>query len=392
MSPKNKKIGLVTPWFGQFCQGGAETISRELAENLKQNGLEIEILTTCVRDFTDNWNHNFYKPGKYQENGLSVKRFRVKPGFHKIFQKIVNSGGALNDAEEKTFIENSVNSPGLYQYLEENQNLYDFFVFIPYLYGTTYFGIQATPEKAVLIGCLHDEPYAYLKIFRQMYQKARALVYLSRPEKELAEKIYQVSQKPNFIGGAVKIPPAGEAEKFRRKFGIPCELVIYSGRREAGKNVPLLISYFLQFKKQNPTDLKLVLSGPESLTLPAEAKNEIIDLGILSPQDKADALAQASLLIQPSVHESFSIVIMEAWINQKPVLVNENCAVTKDFVSLSQGGLYFANYLEFEAALNYLLKNPTVRQKMGQNGRKFVFENLSWEKVITKYLDFLEKI
>lgn len=392
---KPKKIALVVPWFGQYTTGGAETIGRELAGHLAKAGLEVEILTTCVRDFTHKWNQNFYKPAILQENNLIVRRFRVKPGNHKIFHTLIykiNSGLKLNKAQEKNFVENSVRSWDLENFLQKNNQNYDFFIFIPYLYGTTFFGLQAVPEKSILIGCLHDERYAYLNIFKEMYQKARALVYLSRAEKLLAEKIYGVGKKPNLIGGASEIPAAGEAVAFRKKFQISEDFVLYSGRREIGKNVPLLVNYFLEYKKRNPSPLKLILIGPEKIGLPENSKNEIIDLGLLSNQDKSNALAAARFLIQPSVNESFSIVIMEAWLNQKPVLVHAGCAVTRDFVEQAQAGLYFANYPEFEEAVSFLLNNQAARQKMGSNGRKFVLENLSWEKMIPKYLEFFQAL
>ena len=41
-------------------------------------GIEVEILTTCVKQFTSDWNKNHYKPGNYLENGITVKRFKVR--------------------------------------------------------------------------------------------------------------------------------------------------------------------------------------------------------------------------------------------------------------------------------------------------------------------------
>ncbi len=54
----------------------------------------------------------------------------------------------------------------------------------------------------------------------------------------------------------------------------------------------------------------------------------------------------------------------------------------------SNAGLYYTNYREFEKELILLLENDALRNDMGRNGRKFVEDNYSWEKVI-KNIDSL---
>ena len=53
----------------------------------------------------------------------------------------------------------------------------------------------------------------------------------------------------------------------------------------------------------------------------AVSYTHLIDLGFVPIQDKYDAYAAAELLCQPSKHESFSYVIMESWLCERPVLV-----------------------------------------------------------------------
>jgi glycosyltransferase involved in cell wall biosynthesis len=42
------------------------------------------------------------------------------------------------------------------------------------------------------------------------------------------------------------------------------------------------------------------------------------------------------------------------------------------------------NQQEFADAINMLLKDPVLRQRMGENGRKYVLEDRSWESVARK--------
>lgn len=59
-----KKIGFVTPWYGENISGGAEAALRDITGHLFAAGMEVEILSTCVKEFHSNWNCNYYKPGK----------------------------------------------------------------------------------------------------------------------------------------------------------------------------------------------------------------------------------------------------------------------------------------------------------------------------------------
>ena len=50
-----QKIGFVIPWFGENIPGGAEMELREVTAHLQKAGMEVEILTTCVKEFTADW-------------------------------------------------------------------------------------------------------------------------------------------------------------------------------------------------------------------------------------------------------------------------------------------------------------------------------------------------
>ena len=137
-------------------------------------------------------------------------------------------------------------------------------------------------------------------------------------------------------------------------------------------------------------DIKLVLIGGGEVNIPDTIKNDVIDLGFVDIQDKYDACAGAICLCQPSKNESFSIVIMESWLTERPVLVHSQCNVTSDFARESNSGLYFDNYFEFEGCLNYYIDNPQTASQMGHSGRQFVLDNFKWDVVLKKFMNFLE--
>ena len=388
-----KAIGFVTPWYGDKIPGGAEMELRGLVKHLIAAGVECEILTTCVEKFGSDWNVNYHKPVFTVENDVPVRRFRVRKrdtaAFDRVNAKLMQ-GYEISLQEEEIFLSEMVNSPDLYSYMEKNVSEYSLFVFIPYMFGTTYYGCQVCPEKSILIPCLHDEAYARMKLFRRVYSKVGGMVFNAEPEKELAKQLYEVTGDAfKTIGIGVENQAIADAKRFRTKYQIASPFVLYAGRKEEGKRVHVLIDYFARYKHRNPSDLKLVLIGGGEIDLPSE---EIIDLGFVPAQDKYDAYAAASVFCNPSQFESFSLVIMESWLAGRPVIVNGDCAVTRSFVSQCNGGLYYENYLEFEKCVTYMLTHAEVANQMGQNGQKFVQGNFTWDVIVDRYKKYFEQM
>lgn len=385
------KLAFVTPWYGNI-PGGAESECRRTVENLKKHGVEVEILTTCVKEFLSDWSTNFYKEGTYDLNGVTIRRFMVRKRdtvrFDKINYKLMRNL-KISPEEEQIFMREMVNSPNLYSYISEHGTDYDYFLFIPYMFGTTYYGSRIYPEKSILIPCLHDESYAYLEIYKTMFENVKGIIFHASPEKVLANRLYNLSNKQTVLGEGIDMDFAYEPDRFREKYGIKNDFILYAGRKEAGKNVPLLIDFFCRYKKHKKNELKLVLIGSGTIKIPSENKNDIIDLGFVPLQDKYDAYAAATFLCQPSLNESFSIVIMESWLCKSPVLVHGDCAVTKDHCIKCNGGLYFNDYYEFEGCLDFYLENPETRKIMAENGMSYVVGNFSWDKIVEKYIEFL---
>jgi glycosyltransferase involved in cell wall biosynthesis len=389
------RLAFVTPWYGPDIPGGAETEVRRTAEHLGQAGLEVEVLTTCIRDFYADWSHNYYPSGPEMTNGVLVRRFPVGPRdkarFDAVNAKLLQ-GLTVSAAEERVFVSEMMRADALYDYVEDHSRDYLFF-FIPYMFATTYFGIQICPERSYLIPCLHDEAYARLNIYRSAFAGLRGWLFLSAPEMALAQRLFDLdSVHLTLVGGGVDTAFTADADAFRRKYALEGPFLLFAGRRDAGKNVELLVDFFRRYRCERPgrSALQLIFIGPGRMPVKLAAGENIIDLGFVPGQDKYNAYGAATLLCQPSVRESFSIVLMESWMAGRPALVHADCAVTKDHCKRSNGGLYFANYDEFALCLDLLLDRPRLAARMGKNGRAYVLENFCWDIIVDKYQRLLE--
>lgn len=391
-----KKIGFVIPWYEKSIPGGAEMELRGLTRHLHERGIELDILTTCVKEFSADWNVNYYQEGLDESDVVPIHRFPVKvvdrTRFAAINKKFMERM-PVSLQEEDIFLKEMVNSQKLYQYMEEHQEEYSLFVFIPYMFGTTYYGTQICPRKSVMIPCFHREGYAYMKRFAEQYSKVAGMIFNAKPEQELASELYDLSRVRTItLGIGMDTEIEGNAKRFCETYHIDAPYILYAGRKDAGKNVHTLIRYFEQYKRDNDTDLKLILIGGGTIDVPAAIKNEVIDLGFVPAQDKYDACSGALLLCQPSRNESFSLVIMESWLCGRPVLIHADCEVTKNFVLESNGGLYFDNYPEFAGCVDYITENPLEAKQMGDNGQCYVKQNFDWNVILNKCIDFFEEL
>lgn len=377
-------LRFVIPWYGENIPGGAELACRLTAENLNKNGLEVEVLTTCAKDCY-NWG-NFHKPGTTIINGVKVKRFKADKRdalkFDSVNKKLMQNI-PINRTEETDFVNEMIHSSTLYDYIKKNESLY---FFIPYMFGTTIRGSLIRPESSFLIPCLHDESYAYLNAFKEIFSKVKGMIYLSNSEQKFANKIYDIQEKQQKLFGlGVEIDTEPSPQRFRNKYKINDDFIIYVGRKEIGKNVPLLIEYFSKYKDYTKCETKLILVGGGNIDIPQNRKKDIVDLGFIPQIDKHDAFSAALLHCQPSVNESFSFSIMESWLCKKPVLVHEDCQVTKDHCLKSNGGLYFSDPYTFFESVNFIKNNKDKSRLLAENGYNYVQNNYKWSDISKKY-------
>ncbi len=388
------KIAFVVPRYDPDLAGGAEVLAKGLATKLFQRDYSVTVFTTCARDhFT--WK-NYFPPGESYSDGIKVSRFPVNESrdisrFLEIQEKIVKYQD-LAFEEEKEWASHSVVSDQLFKHLEQCRGDFDLFIFVPYLFGTTYWGAQIVAEKAILIPCLHDEPYAHLRIFKELFDNVKAVMFNTEAEKRLGEELYDLPDRKTCVVG-VGVEPSGpcDPERFRRKLHLREPFVLYAGRREGAKNSDLLVEYFRVFRRHNQLDVKLAMMGTGPLPLQPIDRKYVNDLGYLSEEDKRDAFAAAAIFCQPSLNESLSIVLMEAWLAGTPALVHARCPVTVEHCMKSNGGLFFDNYHEFEEILLLLFSNPSLAAALAKNGASYVKKEYNWDAVIGRFQKGLAK-
>lgn len=372
--------------------GGAETLLRRLAECAVAAGRQVDFLTTCAEDhFT--W-ANAREPAVEQHGGMTVKYFRVDEDrdiarFLDI-QDSISNGGFFNAEDEEVWMRNNVNSSELYRYLENEGEKYDRIVAGPYLFGLIFYAALIHPEKTLLVPCLHDEAFAYLRIMHRLFTAVRGFMFNSEPEADLARSIFGISAKEQSVVGMGMDPFESDPSDFPRRHGLEAPYLIYSGRREPLKGTPLLCDYLDAYRKRSENDIKLVFTGRGRIDAPGDLEPHIIDLGFVSEEEKHSAMAGALAFVHPSVNESFGIVLLESWLARTPALVHARSAVLRWQCEQSNGGLWFETYPEFEEELSLLLEKPDLARGMGAAGQDYVRSKYSRESVRGRLLAALD--
>ena len=371
----------MTTRFGDQLVGGAENLARALGMHAAAAGMDVEFATTCAAD-NERWS-NTLPAGESTEGGLTVRRFRVSPRAvrrHGELHARLMRDGTLGTLDEADFLGTSVWSADMQRFIDDEGGGYDAIMFTPYLFGTTIFGAQSWPERTIVIPCLHDEPDAHLPAIQAVLRRVSGLMFNARGEQRLAERL--LGPVRGSVVGMGFDPPQGDPGP---GLGDGSPYFVYAGRLEQGKRVHMAAQMFADYARRRDPALRLMLIGRGSWRPPDDLRPFVQHVGYLDEQAKRGALAGARALINPSVLESFSIVLLEAWLEGTPGVVAAGSEVMRDHCEDSGGGIAYANQVEFDAALDRVIGDPAGAREMGEAGRAYVVDQYSWPRVMERF-------
>lgn len=388
-SSKRPKVAFVVQRCGIEVNGGAELACLQVAQQLSAHW-DTEVLTTCALDYMTWANH--YPAGTEAVGSTQVRRFAVDQPrnvehFNKLSQQIHSRRTSAPLSEQEAWMRaQGPLSSTLTDYIRANRETYDLFIFFGYLYAQTYFNLPLVADRAVLAPLAHDEWPIYLSMWDSFFALPKQFIFLTQEEKDFVAKRFPDLRVAGQIAAlGVELQSHPNPQRFRETTGIKGEFLLYAGRVDPSKGCSQLFTDFLAAKASWQIPHKLVLVGRAAMEIPQH--EDIIPLGFVSDELKTDAMAACDWLVMPSPHESFSYVILEAWLSGRPVLVTHDSAVLIGHCRRSRGGLWYANGAEFAAALACI--EPDERGMMGRNGRDYVLDNYSWSTITPRYTAIL---
>ncbi len=410
-----KKIAFVVTRYGKDINGGAEYHCRMLAERLKVR-YEVEVLTTCVRNYQQSVNE--LPEGAEWLNGVLVRRFKVDPiqadqhehhlqrlkparklrrllfRLHllRMLANVVPVWSWKKAEELAAFRSDHFYSPSLNAYVEQHQADYHCFLPINMVESPCFFTGYIVPHKTIVIPTLHCTGTFFWSVQTEVMTRVSYVAFNTTAEQRLGQHIWgRKLARHGVIGVGIEEPVPADWKATQHKYHLPDDYLLYVGRIEPGK-LQHISDDFMVYKQRVESSLKLVLVGSYPADYRRCSSPDVVYTGFVTDEEKRVILQHAKIVVNPSLYESLSLIVLEAMHDGKPLLVNGRCEVLKEHCVKSKAALYYTSRRSFINQLQRLDVSPTLRGQLSQRGRSYVNEHYAWPLVLQRMIDVIESI
>jgi glycosyltransferase involved in cell wall biosynthesis len=179
-------------------------------------------------------------------------------------------------------------------------------------------------------------------------------------------------------------------------------LILFVGRILESKGLHLLLKSLELIRE--PVQLVIIgpLAGESSYhekifrlvaKINEKTVHKVTYVGPKQPKEIIKYYQRASIVVVPSLAESFGNVILEALACGTPVIAS-NVGGIPEIIKQNENGILVPpnNVDKLADAIYYLLDNDDVRTKLGEEGRRFVVENFSSDIMIEKIIGAYKEI
>lgn len=192
------------------------------------------------------------------------------------------------------------------------------------------------------------------------------------------------------------LPETTNPDAFRRRSGLgKSRIVLFVGRMKAFKGFIALLDAAPEIWRSFP-DTHFLFAGPGDKTIAKEfsRRNDprLRYLGMISEQEKGDAMAACDLFCMPSTAEIMPAVYLEAWSYGKAV-VGGTALGLRELIEENNAGLIAEkNPASIARVVVELLGDDPRRHSMGVCGRALVDKCYSVSALATVYEDAYEEL
>ena len=185
-----------------------------------------------------------------------------------------------------------------------------------------------------------------------------------------------------------------DGRAFRAAHGVPehAALVLYIGRKERYKGyIHLLDAAELVWRTHPDAHFVFIgIPGFYSSVFDEFARytdERIVDIERASAAERSAALDACDVFAMPSLHESFGIGYLEAWLHERPVVGGDIPPLREVIADGVDGLLVHQRAPDVADAILRLLVDPALRAAMGQAGATKLRARWDWERVIDRVED-----
>lgn len=200
----------------------------------------------------------------------------------------------------------------------------------------------------------------------------------------------EFEKETTYIPNGVEVITA-EEESFITRFGLEKnKYLLMVSRLVLHKGAHVLISAFLNFKKDNPDNkLKLVIAGDsvhtdkyrEALRKLASDSEDIIFTGFVSGKTLNALYANTAALVHPSFNEGLPFSVLQAMAASRPVLLS---AIEAHLELNKNAEIFFKenSVADLKNKLDeFVVWSEEKKDKLGEINQKMVVDNYNWDKI-----------
>jgi len=353
--------------------GGGEVWSFNLSKNLTNKGHKITVIS--------------YKHPKHLKNELlyGIKILRIGPfpieGVQPYFKRaIINTYGILINGFRLNYdlLLVSQTFPLLPSYVVSKIRRKPIIAVFHDIYGLRF----SLKEKGLFKGLIRG--VVELISIKLDYD---VILTVSESTKRKLVKVGVKEDRIFVVGGGVDLK---EIDSVNEQKSLK-PTVLYVGRLVKLKKVENLLQAFKKVASRVPeAELYIVGSGPQEEFLKMFAKelgilSKVVFTGYVSEEEKIRLMKKAWVLVQPSIAEGFGLVLVEANACKTPAIAVDSGGPREVIKDGKTGFLVQPNNInQLAEKIIELLENKNRVLEMGEDGRKNVEENYTWEKVAEK--------
>jgi glycosyltransferase involved in cell wall biosynthesis len=176
------------------------------------------------------------------------------------------------------------------------------------------------------------------------------------------------------------------------------EYFLYVGSIHPRKNVNRLIEAFDIFKRKTQGEFKLVIAGRrawgtdsvEEALKNMEYREDVMFLDYVSNEDLPKLVGSAFAMVYVSLFEGFGVPILEAMNADVPVITS-NVSSMPEVAGDAALLINPIDVIEIADAMQQLFENPTLREKLVENGRQ-QRQKFDWKKTSEIVYDTLVEV
>jgi phosphatidylinositol alpha-mannosyltransferase len=259
-------------------------------------------------------------------------------------------------------------------------------------------------SETVNVGTFHaarekGQPlYAYgRRLLKRWFRRLEGKIAVSTAAAGLVSRYFPGYY--NLIPNGVDVERFGAAAKPLPEYRDGKPNILFLGRLEKRKGVKYLLRAFALVKERMP-ETRLLIVGPETRLRRGYQRwveeHDLADVvfgGFVPFEDVLRYYATADLCCFPATgFESQGIVLLEAMAAGKPIVAGNIEGYASVLTHGVEGLLVLPEDSEGLAdALLQLLRDPDLRQEMGERGRQRAQE-YSWERVSQRVLSYYERL